>query len=247
MIAGHKILSVVTARAKSQGIPGKNVKKLCNLPLVNWSILASLASDYVDLTVISSNCPLVKDATESLRGNKIVQWIDRPEQYATPVSKNEDALIHAYHYTERHFGLKSDIIINLQPTSPIRNDNLIDRCIGEYVYYHFQEGYKADSLVTVSKHTPFFWKTNEKKPVATWDVRNRKMRQEYEQDGELLSHDDGNLYLVEAAKLIESNCRIGESPVLFQLEKLQALQIDEEIDFELIETLLKLRDMRKPI
>jgi len=246
MIAGHKILSVVTARANSQGIKGKNIRNLCNLPLVNWSVLASLASDYVDLTVISSNCPLVKDATANLRG-KTVQWLHRPDHYATPISKNEEALIHAYHHSVRYFDFEPDIIINLQPTSPIRNNNLIDKCIGEYVYYHFQEDYKADSLITVSKHTPFFWKTEDKKPSAMWDVKNRKMRQEYERDGELLAHDDGNLYLVEAQKLLESNCRIGERPVLFYLDKLQALQIDEEIDFQLIENLLKLRDLTKPI
>ena len=246
MIAGHKILSVITARANSQGIPGKNTKNLCNMPLVNWSVLASLASDYVDLTVISSNCPLVKDATANLQG-KTVQWIHRPDRYATPTSKNEDALIHAYNIARAELKFEADIIINLQPTSPIRNNNLIDRCIGEYVYYHFQEDYKADSLVTVSNHTPFFWKTKDKKPFAMWDVKNRKMRQEYEAAEELLAHDDGNLYLMEAPILLERNCRIGERPALFYLDKLQALQIDEEIDCDLIENLLKLRDMRKPI
>ena len=245
MIISKKILSVVIARAGSQGIKLKNVKPFFNIPLVNWSVMASRDSDYIDLTVISSNCPYVKSATNNLIGND-VKWIDRPNSMATPISKNEDALIHAYHYAKRHFKFDADIVINLQPTSPIRCNRLIDRCIGDYAYWHLQSDYKADSLVTVSKHTPFFWKLKDR-PEAIWDVRNRKMRQEYEHDGDLLAHDDGNLYLVEAEKLLERNCRIGESPVLFLLDRLEALQIDEEVDFQLMETLLKLKGITKPI
>jgi len=246
MIAGKKILSVVIARAGSQGIPLKNVRLLCGQPLVNWSIFASLASEFIDLTTISSNCEEVKDATASLL-DKNIKWIQRPDEYSTPDSRNEDALIHAYYYAKEHFDFEADIIINLQPTSPIRHNDLIDRCIGEYAYYHFKEDYKADSLVTASYHTPFFWEIKEGELVSLWDVLHRKMRQEYEKDNELWMHDDGNIYLVEASKLIDRNCRIGEKPVMFMLDKLEALQIDEEIDFELIENILKLREMDSPI
>jgi CMP-N-acetylneuraminic acid synthetase len=56
VINGKKILSVITARKGSKGIPGKNFRELMGIPLFMWSVYASISSKYVDKTVISSNC-----------------------------------------------------------------------------------------------------------------------------------------------------------------------------------------------
>ena len=56
MIGNKKILCVVTARAGSKGLPGKNYKELMGKPLFVWSMLAGINSKYVDNTILSSNC-----------------------------------------------------------------------------------------------------------------------------------------------------------------------------------------------
>ena len=55
MIKGKKVLSVITARADSKGLPGKNYRELLGKPLFMWSVEASLKSQYVDEVAISSN------------------------------------------------------------------------------------------------------------------------------------------------------------------------------------------------
>ena len=62
MINNKKVLSIITARAGSKGLPCKNYKEINGFPLVCWSMLDSMKSEYIDITVISSNCPHVKDA-----------------------------------------------------------------------------------------------------------------------------------------------------------------------------------------
>ncbi len=253
MINGKKILSVVTARGGSKGIPKKNVRFLGSHPLFTYSVFASLESRYVDMTVISSDCPEVEKFTRALKKKQEqnmgiltdevpgledsgyfvgrFEFIQRPEEISGDLSKNEAALSHAYYYCKDEFGFEADLVLNLQPTSPIRNDRLIDKCIERMI------DYDADSLFTGTRHTPFFFKQEGLRMRADWDIKNRPMRQEILY-GEWIFHDDGSLYLMTSELLLSENCRLGGVIVMQELDKFQALQIDEEMDFKLIELLL---------
>jgi CMP-N-acetylneuraminic acid synthetase len=238
MINGNKVLSVVTARANSQGLPGKNYRNFFGRPLVQWSILASLDCCYVDKTIVSSNCPYVKLATEELikltdvyqMDLNCLYFLQRPEEFATPTSKNEEALIHAYMYAKDQLQLDADIIINLQPTSPIRTNELLSKCLEIML---IKEDY--DSLLTVTPTTPFLWQIDSNsQPRPMYDVVNRPMRQEIK-DSDLLWHDNGNVYITKKETLLSRKCRVGDHPFLFETDEFQSLQIDTEKDFILLE------------
>jgi N-acylneuraminate cytidylyltransferase len=235
-------LCVVTARAGSQGVPLKNVRKLLDEPLFIWSVKASEQSKYIDVTAVSSNCSEVKKCyEEAIRRGSIsehVIWVQRPDVYATPTSKNEEALIHALSIFEL-LSKKFDVIVNLQPTSPCRTGDLLDKCIEKYQ----NGGY--DSLLTANKDTPFLWQKKNGKwtyIIDKNDCCNRKMRQEFRDDednSEFVLHDCGSVYLVNSEILLETGCRIGKHPCIFEISGLNSLQIDEEFDFTLIENMAK--------
>ena len=243
MINGKRVLAVVLARAGSKGIPGKNYRYLLGEPLFWWSVEAGLQSKYIDTVVVSSNCKKCKeiyDENKSLiefSGEEFnIEWIDRPDEISGDLSKNEDALIHALDCLESD---KYDIVVNLQVTSPCRLDGLVDRCIEEYD----EGGY--DSLLTGTKDTPFLWKKENGKwkyPVDYNDCCNRKMRQEFE-EFEFTYHDNGNLYITDAKILLDKKCRIGYNPCVFETKGIKGLQIDEEFDFELIETMVEAKKL----
>lgn len=246
MIGNKRILCVVTARAGSKGIKGKNYKELLGKPLFIWSVLASLQSKYIDMTVLSSNCCYCEDIFSDFISNKMeekyrdkVCFIRRPEEYATDLSKNEDALIHAL----KAFDEKFDVVINLQPTSPCRFSGLLDRAIEAYYDGEY------DSLLTATKDTPFLWqKINGewRYPVDKNDCCERKMRQEFEED-EFIYHDNGNIYLVDSKVLLDTECRIGHNPCIYETVGLENKQIDEDIDFEFIGTMLKIKGIDSPV
>ncbi|MFW6009092.1 MAG: acylneuraminate cytidylyltransferase family protein [archaeon] len=239
MIKNKKILAIITARAESKGVPMKNVKPLLNKPLFIWSILAAINSQFVDKIVVSSNCEAVKK--QYLKFNKNhnnLYWIQRPDEYATDTSKNEEALIHAYKTMKENINFDSDIIINLQPTSPCRLNNLLDKCIEEYC-----NGY--DSLLTASKDTPFIWQ----KKHGNWvynvdknDYCNRKMRQEFNED-EFIFHDCGNVYMTNSKVLLQKECRIGNNPYIYEVSGINGLQIDTAFDFKLIEKMAEVQNI----
>ena len=255
MINNKKILSVVLARAGSKGVKGKNYRPLIGVPLICWSICSSLRSKYVDLTVVSSNCRYIKDITfniiDKLKKNEVnepriffdliksrnLEFIQRPDEYATDISKNEEALKHAYEYSKRQFNFDADIIVNLQPTSPIRDTRdsvLLDDCLEK------MENEKADSLFAVKKCTPFFVHEEHGEYIMNNKtlLKNRPMRQELNLQDWFL-HDCGNVYLTNSSILLSENNRIGPNFTVFVLDQKRSLQIDSELDFMIIEEVMK--------
>ena len=261
MINDKKILCVITARKGSKGITGKNYNDLFGKPLFMWSVLAAMNSKYVDRVVVSSNCDNVyshldkfaKRELDLCRCNRVTPsskmpfFIKRPEEISGDLSKNEEALIHSIQYLKDKDNEEFDIVINLQPTSPCRLDFLLDRCIIKY-----NEG-SYDSLLTAIKITPFLWQ----KINGKWEYNvdkngccNRKMRQEFLEDdenSEFLMHDNGNIFISNVKMLLETKCRVGSNPCVFETDKLNSLQIDEEFDFELIENMAKVRNLKSLI
>jgi len=239
MINNKKILSVITARANSSYV-GKNYKELHGKPLFMWSVEQSLKSKYIDLTVVSSNCPFVREIISDNIDLLILKdfiFVLRPDELATVISKNEDALIHAYYYCKYKLNFCADLIVNLQPTSPIREKQLIDNCI------EYKQQQKADSLCTVSAHTPFFIKKNQGKLEWTYDYKNRPMRQELSDD-DMFYHDDGCVYVMDASMLLETKCRLGNDICVFHNSPVASLQIDTPLDFNIIESIMNQNEQR---
>lgn len=257
MFNGKKILSVITARAGSKGIPMKNVRELLGKPLVRWSMEASLASKYIDITVVSSNCEEVSrvyleyllELGKDVRTVEDFWYISRPKKFSTDTSKNEEAVIHSIEQVKFFKGLEFSVVINLQPTSPVRLGGLIDKCIEEYYNGDY------DSLLTASKSTPFLWqKVNGKweYTVDKNDCCNRKMRQEFEEsetekNSEFVFHDNGNIYMTDTKVMLETECRIGQKPCIFETTGLNSLQIDKEGDFLLIEKMAEVKELKSLI
>jgi CMP-N-acetylneuraminic acid synthetase len=248
MIGNKKVLAVILARKGSKGIPGKNYRELLGKPLFWWSVDAAAQSKYIDTIVISSNCErceeeYVKWITDEQMTEKHVNsiiWIDRPEEISGDLSKNEDALIHALNSFESR---EYDIVVNLQVTSPCRLDGLVDKCIEEYD----KGGY--DSLLTGSKDTPFLWRKKDGKwtyPVDYNDCCDRKMRQEFK-EAEFVYHDCGNIFMTDVNVLLDTGCRIGYNPCVFEVEGLNGLQIDTKFDFDLIESMAKVKKLESLI
>ena len=208
------ILSIITARAGSKGIKHKNVRLLCGKPLVEWSIIQSLQSR-INKTVVNSNCPLVKQVCDKYNQ---VQFIQRPEEFATDLSKNEDALLHTLNYLDDSY----NIVINLQPTSPIRDNNLINKCIEKMI------DEESDSLFTAKKYKGWWFRVEDGKVIMIEEGTKY--------------HDDGNVYCFTEKLLRDTNCRMGGKISIFETNKYQALQIDTEEDFKLIEKTIKTRE-----
>ena len=128
MYKNYKILSLIAARAGSKGLKNKNIKKFLGKPLINWSILASKKSRYIDHTLVSTDSEKIINISKSLGVNAPFK---RPKKLALDNSKIKDVIFHSLKWIKKK-RYKFDFLILLQPTSPLRTAEHIDKFIRHY-------------------------------------------------------------------------------------------------------------------
>jgi len=118
VIAGKSVLALITARGGSKGVPGKNILPIGGRPLIQWTIDAARASRYVDRLVLSSDDRAIIEV--ALSGGCEVPF-RRDSALASDEASSIDVVIDALQRVPDY-----DIVLLLQPTSPLRNTADID-------------------------------------------------------------------------------------------------------------------------
>lgn len=125
MHRSKKILAVISARGQSKRLPRKNIKLLSGRPLIAWTINQARASRYLDKVIVSTDD---KEIAEVSREYKAEIPFLRPAVLATDEAKSMDTVLHAVKWFRSH-NIYYDLVMLLQPTSPLRETGDIDRAI----------------------------------------------------------------------------------------------------------------------
>ena len=145
MIYNKKILAVIPARGGSKGLPDKNILPLFEKPLISWTIEAALKSKYIDRCIVSTDSDAI--AVIANRFGAEVPYLRR-KNLAEDESSTDDVLIHVIKSLKEEF----DILILLQPTSPLRTERDIDGALNNFL------DKEAEALVSVVKKShPLEW------------------------------------------------------------------------------------------
>ena len=121
MIGRNKILAIIPARGGSKGLPRKNVLDLDGKPMIAWSIEAAAGSQFIDRCIVSTDDAEIAEVAR--RHGADVPFM-RPDQYACDESTTLDVALHALDELPGH-----DLVVILQPTSPLRTAYDIDQTI----------------------------------------------------------------------------------------------------------------------
>jgi CMP-N,N'-diacetyllegionaminic acid synthase len=125
MIEGLSVLALVPARGGSKGVPGKNILPIGGKPLIAWTIDAARGSRYIDRLVLSSDDDAIIDAAR--RHGCEVPFV-RDAALATDSTTSIDVVLDALVRLPGH-----DIVVLLQPTSPLRITDDIDAALERLV------------------------------------------------------------------------------------------------------------------
>lgn len=123
------ILAIIPARGGSKGVPRKNVLPLGGRPVVAWTIMAAQRSKFVNLIAVSSE----DEEVLGIANEHQVLAIKRPKALATDTAEVEGAVFHALEYLKRKKSYVPEIIVYLQPTSPLRDHFDIDSALDLFV------------------------------------------------------------------------------------------------------------------
>lgn len=202
------IIGITPARGGSKGVPRKNIRELCGKPLIAWTIEAAKKSRLLDRYIVSTEDEEIARISRQYRAEVIPRPPELATDEATTLSVLQDILKK----------VKADIIVLLQCTSPVRDDDLIDSCIKRFL----ESG--ADSLATGWECNLLEW--------GTYSVRRQELKPFF--------HDDGNIYILKP-EIIKTGQLWGEKMEKYPISREQTFEIDDDFDFWINEQIIKKR------
>ncbi|MBM4443092.1 MAG: acylneuraminate cytidylyltransferase family protein [Candidatus Rokubacteria bacterium] len=200
-------LGVIPARGGSKGVPRKNLRPLLGRPLIAWSIDAARNARGLDRFVVSTEDAEIAEVAR----REGAEVLPRPAALATDTATTKAVLQHVVE------ALAPDEVVVLQPTSPVRVDNLVDRAIERYL------ASGAETLATGFTSFHYAW--------ATMDNVPRQQMTGF-------FYDDGNVY-VHRADDLRAGRYWGERREPMVVARHYNHEIDDELDFVIVEAVMR--------
>lgn len=203
MIDRKRILAVVPARGGSKGLPDKNLRPICGIPLVALVGRVVRQLGEIDRAVVSTDSPDIARTAESAG---LAAPFMRPPDLSGDSIGDVDVLVHALLETEAVDDVSYDIVVMLQPTSPLRSADDVRGCLRMFCENH------ADAVWSVSaadkKYHPLKQLTVSGDALAYYDPRGGEIiaRQQLEQ----LYVRNGVAYVLSRALLVDGRALMGQ-------------------------------------
>ena len=225
MFKEKKIVAIIPARKGSKGIKNKNIIKLNNKPLISFSIDYAKNSKLIDRVFVSTDGNKISNIAKKY-GAEIIK---RPKKISGDKSSSDEAIIHSIKYIQEKLNYKFDIVVFLQPTTPLRQLGELDKAIKYF------EKKKFDTVFSSVNYIPFLWRKKNKNflPV-NFEKFKRKRRQEI-----FTVNETGSFYITKKETFLKFKNRFGRKVSNFNSDYHALLEIDNYRDYIYINDLLK--------
>lgn len=227
MISDKKVMAIIPARGGSKRLPRKNVLPLNGKPLIAWSIEAAQQSKYIDTVFVSTDDQEIAEVSQKF-GVDVPEL--RPEKLASDTATTQSVIF----YTLDKFGKDVDIVLILQPTSPLRTAKHIDDAIEMLI------NKTAESIVSVTpcEHPPQWANT-----LPSNGSMGEFLRPEAFQRSQDLGDPyrlNGAIYVYDTIQLKERGEMVyTDKTFAYVMENRNSVDIDTKLDFEYAEFLLR--------
>ena len=223
-IDGRRVLGLIPARAGSKGIPDKNRAPLGGRPLVAWSIEAGLTSRTVDRVIVSTDDPRLGLVATSHGAE--VPFL-RPRKLATDETPTMPVVLHALDQID-----DVDVVVLLQPTSPLRTAADIDAC----VELHARSGRAVVSATPADPPPQHMFIARHGRLVPLLDTLPRGRRRQ-----ELLPvlALNGAVYVASASFLRQHQTFLTRTTIPYTMPRERSIDIDDPCDLQIAEALLR--------
>jgi CMP-N-acetylneuraminic acid synthetase len=226
-----RVLAVIPARGGSKRFPHKNITSLGGKPMIAWSIAAANAAESVTEAIVSTDDGEIASIAKAYGGNVPFH---RPSRLAGDNVRNSETLVHAVEWFRDEREQTFDIVLLLQPTSPLRQAFHIDVAV---------KSLWASDALTIASVTG---------PHKKRDVVIKKITP----DGALVNYyaDDPNegfyrynasIYGMRTEYLMEHRRFTSENEIPLVMDAVYSIDVDEILDGYLVEAAIKYLEEKK--
>jgi CMP-N,N'-diacetyllegionaminic acid synthase len=227
-------IAIIPARGGSKELPGKNIKKINNKALIEYTIDAALSCKFIDRVICSTDDKDIAKIAVNVGAE--IPFI-RPSKLSSDIAHTPPVIEHALSFLEKKESLNIKNVITLQPTSPLRNFLHIEKAVIEFSKKKF------DSLISVKHGFPPWWAFTAKKdklePFVKLDEGQNAYNLERQQLPQVLEA-NGAIYITDRHYLKSYGCLINPNNCGYLLmDQKSSLDVDNLTDFMLCELVMK--------
>jgi N-acylneuraminate cytidylyltransferase len=228
LIDGLRVLGLIPARGGSKGLPRKNILELAGRPLIAWTLAAAKASAYLDRCIISTDDAEIAQVARRHGGD--VPFL-RPAELAGDAADTFGTVQHAVEQLPGY-----DILVLLQPTSPLRSADDIDATLERLQQHHAPA---CVSVVEPAKSPYWAYRIDPEHHLQPLiDPQYARMRRQDLPPSYLLN---GAVYAARIDWLMAHRHWLGEQTVAHVMPAQRSLDIDSAFDLELAHCYLQAR------
>lgn len=230
-------ICTICARGGSKGVKNKNIRDLAGKPLIAYTINQAQASHLFDVIAVSSDSPEILDIGRKYGADLLVK---RPEELATDTAAKVPVIRHCVAEAEQVTGKRFDIVVDLDATSPLRLVEDIQGAVS------LLENEKVANVITAApaRRSPYFNLVELGKDGVVRLSKSLEQPIVRRQDSPECFDMNASIYVWQRAALFESPTIFNSDTRLFVMPKDRSTDIDDAIDFQIVELLMKKRNRR---
>ena len=219
-----EIAALVPMRHNSERVPGKNYRSFAGKPLYHHIVQNLLECPLIDQVIIDTDSPFIME--DASRHFPRVNVLERPVHLRAGTTAMNDVLLNATAQVD------ADLYLQTHSTNPLLSSDVINRAVQTFL----ENQGMYDSLFTVTRLQ-----------TRLWDQLGRAINHNpaillRTQDLPPVYEENSCLYIFTRDTLLKQHNRIGNRPLLFEIDPINAQDIDEEINFRVAEFLYYQRE-----
>lgn len=220
MYGNKRVVAIIPARGGSKRLPMKNILDFHGKPLIAWTIDCAKQSKYVDLVLVSTDD--IEIANISIGYGASIPSL-RPEYLATDTATTNDVIIHVLDEIVDDV----DIVVVLQPTSPLRSVEDVDQCIELF------DSKNAEGIVSITEceHSPLW--SNILPDDGNLEGFLRPDTSRRSQDLPQFYRLNGAVYCFSVKSIRENDgIKLKKNVYAYIMSKVNSVDIDDQFDFD---------------
>ena len=215
-----RITALLFMKVYSERVPGKNLKLFDGKPLLYWILQTLSESEWIIDILINTDSKEIAQTAKKYFDVKIHM---RPD-YLLEIDSNEANQIMEYDINNH----QSDYYLQTHSTNPLLSTDTVNRAVSAFLH---QE--KHDSLMSVTEFkSRFYWPDGR---GINHDPKKLIKTQELDP----IYEENSCIYMFSRDTFLERKNRIGNNPLLFPINPVEAVDIDEASDFIIAESIKK--------
>ncbi len=223
----NDVLAIIPARGGSKRLPGKNLRRLGDKPLIKWSIDAAMAASRISRILVTTDD---EEILELASNSGVDHVITRPPELANDTAKTSDALRHALSKLTR----MPESICLLQPTSPLRSAWDIESAV---LLHHENDQRPIVSVCPVDHPTAWCGILGADGSIA--DIANKLQVEKRSQDHPPEFRLNGAIYIAQTSHFLATGSFLDSSTLAYVMPRERSVDIDTAIDLAIAEVILQ--------